>query len=105
MGCYVNTEDGNKERWLEKNGIVVLPPIKLEDLPDTHLFVCLVDNGPFTAAGIAYDKDELDVFTRPDGRQRVWFMVSKEKLMDVSDVDRYLEEGKVAHRLQEEKRR
>ena len=105
MGCYVDTDDGNKERWLEKHGIVVFPPIKLEDLPETHLFVCLVDNGAFSAAGVAYDEHELDAFIHPDGRRRTWFMVSKEDLMNVCDLGKYLTEGKIANRLREDPRK
>lgn len=37
--------------------------------------VCVVDNGPFAAAGYAYDADEWEAFSQDDGRKRQWFVL------------------------------
>lgn len=50
------------------------------DYNGTELPVCLVDNGAFTAAGIAYDPRERDDFLRDDGRTKYWFAVRRSRL-------------------------
>lgn len=37
--------------------------------------VCVVDNGPFEAAGIAYSEEELAAFATPTIRPRIWLKV------------------------------
>lgn len=102
MGAYINPSDMSKEDWLEKNALRIISP-KWEDCPDADLLVCLVLNpAGFTAAAIAFSEREFGEFMRSDGRQKQWFVASKEKLLEVSNLDRYLEEARVANRLREE---
>jgi hypothetical protein len=78
MGEYINTVDRTKEQFLIAEGREISDPglVASGELP-----VCLVDNGIFTAAGIAYDERELKAFTEPeDYRPKRWFAVSIEKL-------------------------
>lgn len=90
MGCYVNPAIETKEQFLEKNGIQVLN-IKWEDVPSDCLPVVLIDNGPFTAAGVAYSKRELEAFTDPrDTRHKKIYIVEIATLKTVSDINRYL---------------
>lgn len=88
MGCYVNPRDGSdKFTWLKKNGAETSGPGKITE---THLPVCLVDNGLFEAAGIAFDEGELQAFNQPhDIRPRWWFVVPKAALYEVSDLKNY----------------
>lgn len=91
MGYYVNPPDNTKEQWLADNGREVVEPTS-PLAPPGFLFVCLVDNGPFTAAAVCYDDREYSAFADPsDRRPRRWFMVSVDALrMVVSGLDRVL---------------
>lgn len=98
MGCYVDPKNETKEDFLEREGREVesdyisknYKMIKEKgDLP-----VVLCDNGPFTAAGVAYTEREFERFVRYDNRPKRFFVVSVEKLKDVSPVEGYLKEAK-----------
>lgn len=85
MGLYINPPDKSKEEWLVENGRqidefdFVIHPFGNGNIP-----VCLVDNGPFTAAGVAYNEVELKAFSDPrDTRRKVFFSVPIEKLVEV----------------------
>ena len=103
MGCYVNPKDNTKEDWLKENGKELdfmggydTTSIKYEDIVGSGEFlpVVLVNNGPFTAAAVAYDEMEWRDFTSDtDPRPRIIYKVSKEKLKEVSDLQSYLDRG------------
>lgn len=70
MGYYINPREGTKEEWLEKHGEKFSGLMEADIIwaikePDQSIVV-LVDNGPFTAAGIAYSRKELEAFVHPD---------------------------------------
>ncbi len=66
MGYYVDPPTGTKEEWLDFHGVEVMPgDLSWGHSPDTVL-VCLVDNGPFTAAGICYNEAEFNEFRALD---------------------------------------
>jgi hypothetical protein len=94
MGCYVNPTDGRtKEEFLNQEA--EKGPIKsntFEELSkDDCLPVVLVNNYHFTAAGVAYSKQEFVVFTDPhDPRPRKIFKVKIDKLLPHSDLEDYL---------------
>lgn len=103
VGCYLNVL-GPKEAWLRDNAV----PISREEAAkhadfDDVLLVCLVDNGPFTAAGIAYREAERDEFVGvnrpaglpPDTRRRTFYLVERSKLPDHvrTELDRYQRRG------------
>lgn len=78
MGAYVNPKDGTtKEAFLAKYGTEVtreaVASWSYADLGE--LPVVLVDNGPFTAAGIAFCPQERDVFLRDGGGRPMRFYV------------------------------
>jgi len=82
MGYYINPSDGSeKEAWLEEHAVFITKyeakDFDFETSPDL-LPVCLVDNGAFTAAAIAYDAMERDRFIEPDHRPKIWYLVKKE---------------------------
>lgn len=89
MGYYVNPPNESKEDFLDREGMVIPPYPRLgwKDVPDGFLPVVLINNGPFTAAGIAYCEGELKAFTDPgDLRPKVIYLVKREKLIAVSDL-------------------
>ena len=74
MGMYINPADTSKEDWLVQHGEKTATPCAISD---THLPVCLVSNGFFNAAAVAYSPSELAEFSRPgDRRPKVWYKVS-----------------------------
>lgn len=91
MGCYINPPDQTKEQWLRQNAEVLLvPPSSCGELAADKLPVCLVDNGSFTAAGVAFDDRELEAFQDPsDPRPKVWFSAPRTLIREVSPLIDY----------------
>lgn len=84
MGFYINPPDISKEEWLQERGRVVMNTFTWEDVLPNTLPVVLIDNGAFTAAGIAYSEKEFKLFTDPmDNRAKVIFLVSILDLLEV----------------------
>lgn len=83
MGYYINPPDCSKEEFLLRHGIPVELPKTLTMLfgDKALLPVCLVDNGAFTAAGIAYCPQEAQAFAKPDGRAKQWYLVLRNDLV------------------------
>lgn len=84
MGYYINPKDKSKEECLKVNGNKIT-----HDQAQKHQageggqhLVCLIDNGPFTVAAIAYDDRERDEFLCPDPRPREWYLVPTDKLRE-----------------------
>ena len=91
MGAYINPPNCSKESWLDTFGESIDDPPTEVGPSDELLPVCLVDSGPFTAAGIAFSQEKLAEFSDPiDPRPKKWFMVPKEALLDVSNLATYL---------------
>lgn len=88
MGYYINPGDRTKEQFLKEHGTSISQAQAREHKASDRLVVCLVDNGAFTAAGIAYDDRERDAFMHPDHRTRWWYLVDRAKLLEVSDLPR-----------------
>jgi hypothetical protein len=84
VGYYINPKQCSKEYWLESFGTRITEhDAKAHSATRGNtLVVCLVDNGAFTAAGIAYDDRERDAFSRPDGRHKVWYLVNRDVLKE-----------------------
>lgn len=90
MGAYINPENETKEEFLAREGTrVTTSAAEMGNLPG-EMMVCLVNNGIFTAAAVAYSQREIEEFADPeDRRMKVWFSVPIEKLLEVSDVKVY----------------
>lgn len=85
MGLYVNPVGMTKEKWLADNHTKVqIKPPEWKDIPKDEMVVCLVDNGPFTAAAICYKERELNDFADyNDTRKKKWWFVKTELLHEV----------------------
>lgn len=87
MGYYIDPANGTKEDFLRQEAeILVMMPPSVIAIPETKAIVCLVDNGDFKAAAIAYSDEELERFQRPDGRPKTWYLIDRKKLWAVSDI-------------------
>lgn len=86
MGFYINPSIESKEDFLERVGTpIAREDVNLDDAHNGLLPVVLVNNGPFTAAGIIYDERELREFTRDDDtRPRKYFLVEVNDLIVVA---------------------
>lgn len=100
MGFYVNPKGESKEQFLLKKGVAVPRTFKWEDKPNGSLPVILVDNGPFTAAAIAYCKEEFDGFMDVrDMRPKQVFVVRIDDLVAGANdrgFNRMVQDGKIA---------
>lgn len=84
MGYYINPRDISKEDWLVINGELTAGPC---EITETHMPVCLVNNGPFNAAAVGYSKNEVDAFNQPtDHRSKLWFKVPIAALKEVGAI-------------------
>ena len=91
MGAYINPDNCEKEEWLNKNAETISEREFREFKFDNEkLPIVLINNGAFTAAGIAYCKKERDIFSHEDGRFKLYFSTDKEKLYEVSNLEIYL---------------
>lgn len=90
MGAYINPKNESKESFLNREGKQLNSFPMFEDIPEDELMVVLLDNGAFTAAGIAFDCREYACFIYPDDRPKKYYLVKKSKLYNVSDLDCYL---------------
>ena len=89
MGYYINPTDCTKEAWLQQNGTEI-PPMTAKELVEAdgeQMPVVLVDNGAFTAAGVAYSAGALMAFFGPhDHRPKRVYAVDREKLKPFCDI-------------------
>lgn len=91
MGLYVNPPI-DKQVWLENNNEGEFKPsdFLFDSVADDEFLVVLVDNGAFTAGGIAYDESEYEMMsTLDDKRRKRYFIVKRDKLKPYCDVDEW----------------
>ena len=76
MGFYFNPMGQDKERFLNTTYTPVHAP-DYSDVPADHYAVCLVNNGAFHAAAIAFSSDEFNVFAAETRRPTAWYYVPR----------------------------
>jgi hypothetical protein len=68
-------------------------PVRWEDVPADKALVVVVDNGPFEAAGFAYDEREFRDFTDPtDRRRHEYLLLPWETACDLTDAPPWVRE-------------
>ena len=88
MGIYFDPRNVSKEEWLYFNAEKFIPASALDAQYDlirsnNQVPICLVDNGSFRAAGIAYTAFEYHRFIEStDDRPVSWWLVSVDKLLE-----------------------
>jgi len=80
MGYYIQTA-GNKGKAnylvTRMGGKLVPQPKSFEEIPTDKALIVVLDNGPFEAAGLAFNPAELQAFTRPDGRDKQFVLLDR----------------------------
>lgn len=85
MGYYIQVENHhNKARQLEiAYGAIILdrkPTLEeFRSMPASAALIVVVDNGPFEAAGFAFDESEFLAFTQPtDARMKQYLVMPRQ---------------------------
>lgn len=90
MGYYIQTpghHHGKAARIARDHQGTLLqsPPKYFVDIPEDKALVCVVDNGPFEAAALAYDQGEFECFTDPnDSRPQSYVLLDKQKAYELA---------------------
>lgn len=87
MGYYIEVpESKDKARQIVElyGGRIVPSAPSFEDITPDEAIICVVDNGPFEAAGFAYSQRELYVFSELDGRPRMWVIMDRKKVCELT---------------------
>lgn len=84
---YINPKEQTKEQWLTENATRVgrdeVEQFNFEKMPE-YFPVVWVDNGDFSAAGVAPDLAERDRwFAESDLRPKAYFLVKREVFYDL----------------------
>jgi hypothetical protein len=86
MGFYINPTNISKEKWLLDNAAIRSKDdgrLCFLDPERKSYPIVWVDNGPFTAAGIAYCIEEYEVFILPDPRPKAVYIATREAIIAV----------------------
>jgi hypothetical protein len=86
VGYYLNPNGESKLDFLKRVGV----PLDVPEFPSEKdtLLVCLIENGPFNAAGIAYSREEMSAMVN-DGtrRPRSWWWVPVEDAISAMSLE------------------
>ena len=93
MGYYVNPSDMTKEEWIIKNAKKVSKEDAFQEVSnEENAVLILIDNGLFTACGVAYSEDEFRAFTYiTDTRPKSFFTVDRKLLKEVVEDFEYID--------------
>lgn len=89
MGYYIQTK-GSKGKAGDiaaaHSGLVLdRAPDSYDSVPADMAIICVVDNGPFEAAGFCSNKAEFEQFAgMADGRPRTWVLMDRQKAEELS---------------------
>ena len=90
MGYYIEVPEpeGKAQQIVDLYGgkIISIPP-SFEDITPGKAIICVMDNGPWEAAGFAYNQRELEAFSSYDGRPRTWVIMDRKKACELTGFD------------------
>ncbi len=90
MGYYIEVPNvkGKAQQVIDIHGaeLLVRAPLSLSDIPPDKAVICVVDNGPFEAAGFMYSEMELQYFRSevPGRSPHQWLTMDKAKACELS---------------------
>lgn len=88
MGFYIQGPNNLKADYLIQNHqakVVSQTDAKMLVEKDEEAVVCVVENGPFDAAGLAFNLRELEAFTLDsDPREKTFLVMNKEKAHELA---------------------
>ena len=89
MGYYIQTDKptGKAQQLMEIPGTekIVSGVPTWSEIPSDKALICVVQNGPFDAAALAYSEKELEVFSLPnDLRPKTWLLMDKENAHELA---------------------
>lgn len=80
MGFYIQGPAQCKAQYIvsEYDGKIIPKPKNFEDIEENMALICIVDNGPFDAAGYCFSAREFDAFSgTADIRPKTWLVMDK----------------------------
>ena len=79
MGFYIQGPALGKAAFFksEYDAEFIEKPASFQDVPQDKAIICVVNNGPFEAAGYAFSEREFEVFAGPDTRSKTWMLMDK----------------------------
>ncbi len=87
MGYYIQVpkNKGKAQQIVELyGGRIAFSPPSFEDITPEEAIICVVDNGPYEAAGFAYNQDKLYAFSHMDGRRKEWVIMNRQKACELT---------------------
>lgn len=87
MGYYIQTKRNlNKAQQLvdDFDGEIIERPKSFQDIPEDKALVVVVENGLFDAAGYAFDEEEFECFSNPDGRRKKYVLMDKQQVNEMT---------------------
>lgn len=104
MGYYIETSSSKgKAMKLIRDydaKLVMLLPENLSEIPADQALICVVDNGPFEAAGYCFSQGEFKAFNRPtDDRPKTWLLMDKKKVHELTGYKDFRAAGAATSRI------
>lgn len=93
MGHYLNPEPvqriGKAQQLIDQHGAEKCSRLlQMADIPEGKMAICVVENGPFDAALVAYKQGELDKITyavqNHDLRPMTWLLMDTDKVLAIN---------------------
>jgi hypothetical protein len=89
MGYYIQVEQSSHGKAEQisatYDGCIIPQPESFASVPRGRALICVVNNGPFEAAGFCYDESEFRAFTEPgDSRKKKFVLMDWDKACELS---------------------